>query len=133
MEKVLIGVGALAAVAVVASFVGLFGFEEPLLLPKILYTVQVVLLCVFIVEKIIRLFNAASKAEFLRANWFEIPLLIALGVVVFGADRWFVPPRAGAEAVRHFAVGIYLVLQVVIKLCRTCVNLQRQAKARHGH
>jgi len=121
LERVLIGVCVLTAAAVVATYVCLFGFDKPLLPVGFLYTVQVVLLCVFIVEKIIRLFNAASKAEFWRGNWFEILFLIVLGTVVFGAGRWF--GKSEPAAVRHFAVGIYLVLQVVIKVCRTVVNL----------
>jgi len=121
LEKVLIGVNALTAVVVAASFVMLFGFDEPLLPAWILYSVQVVLLCVFIAEKIIRLFNAVSMVEFWRGNWFEIPLLIALGIAVFGAGRWF--GKGTPAEIRQLAVGIYLVLQVVTKVCRTTVNL----------
>jgi len=106
---------------VAATYVCLFGFDEPLLRAQILYIVQVVLLFVFIAEKIVRLFNVSSKGEFWRANWFEVPLLAGLGIAVFGAGRWFA--QAEPLAVRHFAVGIYLVLQVVIKVCRTAVNL----------
>lgn len=123
LEKVVIASNALAGALVVASFVLLFGFDEPLLQAWILYTVQIGLLCVFIAEKIIRLFNAVSKVEFWRANKFEVPLLLGLGVAVFGAGYWFVPNSDEAEVVRHFAVGIYLILQVVSKLCRTSVNL----------
>ncbi len=130
MERVLIAVNALTSAMVVASFVMLFGgFKEPLLPEVILYTVQVVLLCIFVAEKIIRLSNAASKVEFWRANWFEIPLLILLGVVVLGTGRWFAPTKAEAAVIRHFAVGIYLVLQVVAKLCRTSVNLAASGKS----
>ena len=95
LEKVLIGINALAAVAVAASFVMLIGgFEEPLLPAWILYAVQIALLCIFVAEKIIRLFNVVSKADFWRQNWFEIPLLLALGIAVFGAGRWFAPTKA---------------------------------------
>ncbi|MCK4291992.1 MAG: Trk family potassium uptake protein [Planctomycetes bacterium] len=130
LERILIGVNALTAAVVTASFVVLFGFDEPLL-PKqeqILYAVQVALLCVFIVEKIIRLFNVVSKAEFWGANWFEVPLLFGLLVAVFGAGRWFALGQAETSAVRHLAVGIYLLTQVVTKLCRTCVNLAASGK-----
>ncbi len=127
LERVLIGACALTAAVVVASFVTLFGFDKPLLPVGILYTVQVALLAIFIVEKIIRLFNAVSMREFWRANWFEIPLLIALGIAVFGVGRWF--GKVEPSKVRHFAVGIYLVLQVVTKLCRTCVNLAASGKS----
>ena len=127
LEKALIAVNALTAVAVTASFVALFGFDTPLLQARILYAVQVALLGIFIVEKIIRLFNAVSKAEFLRVNWFEILLLLALGAAILGAGRWFY--KNEPELVRHLAVGIYLVLQVVIKLCRTSVNMAATGKS----
>ncbi len=130
LEKVLIGINALAAVVVAASFVMLIGgFKKPLLPEVILYAVQIALLCIFIVEKIIRLFNAVSKVEFWGANWFEIPLLLALGIVAFGAGRWFAPLRAEATVVRHFAIGVYLVLQVATKLCRTSVDLAASGRS----
>ncbi|HUT44752.1 MAG TPA: potassium transporter TrkG [Sedimentisphaerales bacterium] len=129
LEKVLIGANALAAAVVVASFVMLFGFHEPLLRVWILYTVQVALLCAFIAEKVIRIFNAVSKSEFWRANWFEIPLLLFLGITVFGAGRWFAPTKPEATEVRHFAVGLYLIVQVVAKLCKTSVNLAASGKS----
>ncbi len=130
MERVLIGVNALTSAMVAASFVILFGgFKEPLLPEVILYTIQVVSLCIFVVEKIIRLSNAVSKVDFWRVNWFEIPLLLMLGVSVLGAGRWFAPTKAEAAVIRHFAVGIYLVLQVVAKLCRTSVNLAASGKS----
>ena len=85
LEKILIGVNVLTAAVVTASFALLFGFDAPLLPISFLYIVQTILLCVFIIEKLIRLFNAASKAEFWRANWLEIPLFIALVTAFFGA------------------------------------------------
>ena len=130
MERVLIGVNALTSAMVAASFVILFGgFKEQWPPEVVLYTIQVVLLCIFVVEKIIRLSNSVSKVDFWRANWFEIPLLLMLGVAAIGAGRWFAPTKAEAVEVRHFAVGIYLVLQVVAKLCRTSVNLAASGKS----
>ncbi|MBW7989530.1 MAG: hypothetical protein FVQ84_05875 [Planctomycetes bacterium] len=130
LENILITVNALASAMVVASFVLLFGgFEKELMPPEvILYTIQVVLLCIFVAEKIIRFSNSASKIDFWRANWFEIPLLLMLGITAIGAGRWFAPSRAEAVEVRHFAVGIYLVIQVVAKLCRTSVNMAASGK-----
>jgi trk system potassium uptake protein TrkH len=129
-ENILITVNALTSAMVVASFVLLFGgFENELLSPDvILYTIQVVLLCIFVAEKIIRFSNSASKVDFWRANWFEIPLLLMLGITAIGAGRWFAPSKAEAVEVRHFAVGIYLVIQVVAKLCRTSVNMAASGK-----
>lgn len=130
LENILIAVNALTSAMVAASFVLLFGgFEKDLLPEVILYTIQVVLLFIFVVEKIIRFFNSFSKISFWRANWFEIPLLIMLGVVAIGAGRWFAPTKTEAAIIRHFAVGIYLIIQVVAKLCRTSVNLAASGKS----
>jgi trk/ktr system potassium uptake protein len=128
LERVLIGVNALAAAVVVASFILLFGFDQPLLRASILHTVQVVLLCIFVAEKVVRHFNSVSKAEFWRANWYEIPLLFALAVAVVGAGRYYAPTGKEAVIVRHFAVGVYLVVQVAAKLCRTSVDLAASGK-----
>ncbi|MHC4534598.1 MAG: TrkH family potassium uptake protein [Planctomycetota bacterium] len=130
LENILITANALTSAMVVASFVLLFGgFKKELMPPDvILYTIQVVLLCIFVAEKITRFFNSLSKIDFWRANWFEIPLLIMLGVTAIGAGRWFAPTKAEAVIVRHFAVGIYLVIQVVAKLCRTSVNMAASGK-----
>jgi len=130
LENILITANALTSAMVVASFVLLFGgFKKELMPPDvILYTIQVILLCIFVTEKIIRFSNSASKIDFWRANWFEIPLLIMLGVTAIGAGRWFAPTKAEAVIVRHFAVGIYLVIQVVAKLCRTSVNMAASGK-----
>ena len=121
LEKIIIAINVLAAVVITASFAMLFGFDKPPLPAALLYKVQAVLLFVFIAEKLIRLFNAASKVEFLKANWFEIPLLLALGTAIFGAGRLFDKPET--IIVQYSAVCIYLVLQVVIKVCRTLLNL----------
>jgi len=128
LEKVLIAVNALLAAVVAASFVLLSGFDEPKLPETLLFAVQVALLFLFIAEKVIRLTNAFSKAEFWKANWFEIPLLFSFGITVLGAGHWFAPTPEETSVVRHFAVGIYIALQVVIKLCRTSVNLAASGK-----
>lgn len=127
LEKVLIGANVLACALVTATFAWRFGFDRPLLPVKILFAIQIALVSFFVVEKIIRLINSVSIAEFCRANWFEIPLLLALGIAIFGAGRWFA--KTDPVTVRHFAVGIYLVLQVVSKLCRTCINFAASGRS----
>lgn len=123
LERVLIVINAVTSAMVVATFVLLFGFDSPLLSTKILYSSQIILLCIFISEKISRCFNCTSKKQFFRNYWFELPLLIVLLIASIGAGHWFATDSGGASNVRHFAVGIYLVLQVLIKLCRTSINL----------
>ena len=128
LERIIIGVNMVTAAMVAASFVVLFGFKSPLLPLRILYAVQILLLLVFIAEKIIRFLNVLSRAEFWGANWFEVPILLALSVSVLGAGHWFATGPEEASAVRHLAVVIYLVIQVITKLCRTCVNLAASGK-----
>jgi trk system potassium uptake protein TrkH len=126
LEGTLVGVKAVTSAMVVASFVILFGFDEPLLPVRILFRIQIGLLGIFITGKIIRLLNAESIKEFLVANWFEIPLLVALGVAIFGSGRWFgdVEP----SKVRHLAVGIYLIIEVMTKICIASVSLAASGK-----
>ncbi len=121
MEKVIFGVNVVTAVLVTVSFAVLFGFKKPLVAARFLYIAQYALLGIFITEKVVRFFNCVSRREFWRANWYEVGLFVGLVIAVFGAGRWF--GRSDSEGVRHFAVGVYLVVQVVIKVCRTTVNL----------
>lgn len=121
LERVLVGVNILAAMVVTATFVVLFGFDKPLVKAEILYTVQAILLFVFICEMFARFFNAVSMKEFLRVFWFQIPLLIALIIVLAAAGRYFA--KTEPAPIRQTAIGIYLIFQVVIKVCRTVVNM----------
>jgi hypothetical protein len=100
---------------VVAIFVMLYGFDRVVLPLGVLQAVEVVLCFYFFTEKVIRFFNAESKLQFLRFNWFEIPLLLVLLLIAGGADRWF--PLLDRDVVLLPAVTIYLILQVLSKVC----------------
>jgi len=126
LERILTGVNILAAAVVAVSFAMLFGFDEPLVAREVLYGVQIALLFVFIAEKAARVVNSVFLKEYLQVFWIQIPLLIGLLLVLFGAGRWFA--ESEPAAVRHGAVGIYLVLQVIIKACRTVVNMAASGK-----
>jgi trk system potassium uptake protein TrkH len=126
LERVLIAVKAVISVMVVASFVILFGFYEPLLPVRILFAIQVGMLFIFLAGKVIRFHNAVSKRDYLVTNWFEIPLLIIFLIVILGSGSWFGEIEPGK--VRHFAVGIYLIIEVVIKVCITSVGLAATGK-----
>jgi trk system potassium uptake protein TrkH len=120
LEKLLIAISGLLCVAVAASFVMLFGFDRPPLVPaRVLYWIQYGLLAAFLAEKIIRIINARSAREYLAANWFEIPFLAILATVVFTARYWV--PESEIPDLYHAAVGVYLVTQVIVKACRTVV------------
>ena len=111
----------LAMGAVIAVLVMLYGFETSLLPVTFLNTVKVVLFFVFLSEKAIRFFNAESKKEFLRSNWFELPLLLVLLAMYFGADHWF--PMMRRSEVMLPAISMYLILQAISKVCLGMVLL----------
>ena len=121
LERFLISLNFLVCAAVAATFIMRFGFKSPIISPNILYLIQAALVLFFIVEKVIRFYNAVFIKEFWRTNWFEVPLLLGLWFALIGAGRWFALDNAATA--RHFAVGIYLVLTVVFKVCRTVINL----------
>ena len=121
LEQVLTGIKAVTSLVIVAAFALLFGFYEPPLPRSLLIGVLSAALTIFVVGKTVRLFNAESKREYLLANWYEIPMLIVLAVVVSGAGRWF--GRADPGRLRHEAIAIYLVFDVTIKFFMTSVHL----------
>lgn len=115
LEYWVIAATVLAILAVIATFVLLFGFDHPLLPTNLLYTVQMVLFFIFLAEKLFRFFNAENKLHFVRYNWFEIPLLFLLLVDFVGAGRWFIIQHRALAL--QIAISVYLILQVVAKVC----------------
>ncbi len=119
VERFIVGLTLLTAVTTAATFVLLYGFEEvKFFAVRTLHIIQIAAFLLFLFEKVVRFVNSRSKKEFFFANWFEIPLLLALMVFVFGAERWFIEPPAAIMG----ALGIYLVVQVITKTCRNCVQ-----------
>lgn len=119
VEQFVTGLVLLTAIVTAGTFVLLYGFEEvKFFAVRTLHMVQIVAFLLFMFEKLVRFINSRSKAEFFVANWFEIPLLFALGVIIFGAQHWFADPGNATMT----ALGVYLVIQVVIKVCRSCVR-----------
>jgi len=126
LEEVLMGVKAIASITIVVSFALRFGFYEPPLPVQFLAGVLIGMLFIFVGGKLIRLFNAESRREYLVANWYEIPMLIALTVTLVGAGRWF----GGAEPgqIQHWAIALYLIVDVTIKFFMLCVRLAATGK-----
>jgi trk system potassium uptake protein TrkH len=120
LEQTVITANGLAAGSVAATFVMLYGFDKPVLSVFFLYAVQVIALNIFLAEKVIRFFNAESKSDFMKFNWFEIPLL-ALLLLGLLAGRLFAVGSPGLTAL--ITIDGYLVLQVISKLCRSMVSL----------
>src|SRR6056297_2522833 len=104
---------------VVVSFALLFGFYDPPVPLKYLHYFHFFAFVYFVVEKFYHLFKAPAKSAFLRENWIEIPMLLALiGTTIF-AERLF--PSIPSQKVIGTALGVYLIVQVVDKVCRFTV------------
>ena len=126
LETSIVAVKAVTSALVVASFVILFGFDTPLVPTSILFKIQLGMLFVFLAGKGIRFFNAVSKKEYIVANWFEIPLLLALGTIILSSTWWF--GDAEPADVRHLSIGIYLIIEVIVKVCIASVRLAASGK-----
>ena len=114
LERCLIAVNLVTAVMAATTFIMLYGFKEPLMKVRLLHLIQISAFLIFLAEKAIRFVNAVSKKQFFRANWFEVPLLVLVCAMVFGS---------AAATTKMLALAIYLIFQVVIKACKSCVNL----------
>jgi len=126
LEIFVIGVNIITAAVVACTFVMLHGFHRPLGSVRILHSIQAAALIILLAEKAVRLANATSRKAFFQANWYELPLLIALVIMIIAGPSWF--EYDDSPELRTLAVGVYLVLQIVIKVCRTTVALAASGK-----
>jgi trk system potassium uptake protein TrkH len=120
-ERVVIGIQVVASLAVVVCFALRFGFYRPLLATRFVISVLVTILVTLVICKTVRFLNAVSKREYLLANWYEIPLFVGLAVAVLGAGQW--SHHADPARIRHWAVGLYLIVDVTTKFFMTSVRL----------
>ncbi len=123
LERAVTAVNVITGVAVIGTFVLLYGLLEvpAWTSPRQLHIIQIIAFWIFLLEKAVRFVNAASKREFFGAFWIEIPLLVGLLVVVFGAGKLFHADNPTGLILT--ALGVYLVYQVVDKLCRNLIGL----------
>ncbi|MBN1124012.1 MAG: hypothetical protein JXA82_03320 [Sedimentisphaerales bacterium] len=123
LERLAVVANMIIGLVIVTTFILLYGFDEiPFQLStRTLHIFQIIAFLLLLTDKTGRFMNAVSKKAFLRAFWYEIPLLLLLMAVVFGANRWFSVDKPGR--VIMFALAVYLVLQVGLRLGRICVNM----------
>ncbi len=123
LEQATIVINVSTGILVIASFVLLHGLDEipAWITSRQLHIVQIVAFWIFLAEKAVRFTNTVSKREFLGVFWVEIPLLVGLFVVVFGAEPLFKSENPAGLILT--ALGVYLVYQVVDKLCRSIIGL----------
>jgi trk system potassium uptake protein TrkH len=81
-----------------------------------MYLILTAAVFLFIAEKLVRFFNARSKKDYIHFFWFEFVFVALFIVLLFSASALW-------------ALGVYLLLQVITKVCRTMVNLAAAGKS----
>jgi len=100
---------AITGIVVIVALAQL-GFYQTTFSDRVMYPILTAAVFLFIAEKLVRFFNARYKKDFLRLFWFEFVFIVLFVVLLFSASALW-------------AIGIYLLLQIIAKVCRTMVNL----------
>ncbi|MBU1260661.1 MAG: Trk family potassium uptake protein [Planctomycetes bacterium] len=116
LERLLILTNLAVTTLVIATALLQLGFYRQILPDTQIYLILIAATFFFIVEKVIRFFNARSKKDYLIFCWFEFIFIILLVVLYYSAGTLW-------------ALGVYLLLQVITKVCRTMVNLAASGKS----
>jgi trk system potassium uptake protein len=116
LERLLIALNASVTAAVAGTALAQLGFYEHAIPDKIALAIMIGSTVFFIFEKIIRFFNSRSKKDYLTTRWFEFIFVLAFAVLLISAD--FI-----------WAMGIYLLIEIIAKICRTVVNLAASGKS----
>jgi trk system potassium uptake protein TrkH len=114
--------GACAAAAV--SFALLLGFDRATLPLTLLYLIQVAALFIFISEEFFRMVVAHSASRYAREHFFAFSLIALLLIVLAVAPRF----GENTRTVRHYAVGIYLLIQIVGKITKFAADRTAKGK-----
>ncbi len=116
LERVLIAVNAAVTAVVIATALAQFGFFQQMFSNALVYAILVCATLFFIAEKFVRCFNARSKKDFLSTFWFEFVFIAVLLILYYSSG--LLP-----------AMSVYLLLQIITKVCRTLVNLAASGKS----
>jgi trk system potassium uptake protein TrkH len=116
LERILIFTNATVTGVVVAIGLAQLGFYEPLLPAKIMHIVLIISAILFVADQFLRFFNARSRMDYLRVFWFGFVSIAAFFILY---------PISGLIT----ALGFYLLLQIIAKVCRTVVNLAASGKS----
>jgi len=92
------------------------GFYKPIFSERVMYSILIASAVFFIAEKFIRFFNSRTKKDYLHSFWFEFLFIAAFTVIYYVAGLLW-------------AIGVYLLLQIITKVCRTVVNLAASGKS----
>jgi trk system potassium uptake protein TrkH len=116
LERSLIFTNIVVTTAVAGTALLQLGFFKQILSDSQMYLILTAAVFLFIAEKLIRFFNARSKKDYLRFFWFEFVFIALFVVLLFSASALW-------------ALGVYLLLQIITKVCRTMVNLAAAGKS----
>jgi len=119
LERLLILTNVAVTTAVVSAALLQLGFYQQILSNSLIYLIYIAATVFFITEKFIRFFNAHTKKDFLSLWWYEFLFVAVLLILLFTADSLI-------------ALAVYLLLQIITKICRTMVNLAASAKSPAG-
>jgi trk system potassium uptake protein len=115
-------IGACAATAL--SFALLLGFEMTTLSLATLYVIQIVALCIFLADRIYRMFSARSSAKYIKSHWPAFALILIL-FIMLALPPWF---GESAHTVRHYTIGIYLLIQMVAKMSNAAADITAKGR-----
>lgn len=116
LERLLILLNASVTAAVAGTALAQLGFYEHAIPDKIASAILIGATAFFIAEKIIRFFNSRSKRDYLISRWFELLFVLVFAVLLISTG--FI-----------LAMGIYLLIEIIAKICRTVVNLAASGKS----
>lgn len=116
LERLLIALNASVTAAVAGTALAQLGFYEHAIPDKIAVGILIGSTVFFIAEKIIRFFNSHSKRDYLTTRWFELLFVLVFAVLLVSANL-------------IWAMGIYLLIEIIAKICRTVVNLAASGKS----
>lgn len=116
LERLLILTNIAATTAVAGTALLQLGFFKPILSDAQMYLILAAAAIFFTGEKFIRFFNARSKKDYLHFCWFEFIFIVLFAVLYFSAGLLW-------------ALGVYLLMQIITKVCRTMVNIAAAGKS----
>jgi trk system potassium uptake protein len=113
-----------ACAATALSFALLLGFEMTTVSLATLYVIQVVALFIFLGDRLYRMFTARSSTKYIKSHWPAFVLIVILFIMLAIAP-WF---GTEAHTVRHYTIGIYLLIQMVAKMSNAAADITAKGR-----
>lgn len=124
LEKVMTAAIIAACAATALSFALLLGFEMTTLSLATLYGIQIIALFIFLGDRLYRMFTARSSTKYVRSHWPAFVLILILFIMLAIAP-WC---GTGAHTIRHYTIGIYLLIQMVAKMSNAAADLTAKGR-----